>query len=192
VNLRRRLIDLLMLALGAAMIAALVHIVAILIIPLYAGHDSFARLSQLGPVNATISLAQPSPRERLIPYGDPAVASAFCRFDLTDGPLRVKAPVDGSGFASLSFHTRRGSIFYAITDKAATHGMLEALVLTEEQLRAISAKDDEDVPVQELRVVSTARQGFVLMRALSEEPSLYPRAAARARSLNCVNEPLPD
>ena len=191
-NIRRRLIDLLMVALGAAMIAALVHIVAILIIPLYATRDAFARLSPLGPVNATIALPQPGPQERLIPYGDPAVASAFCRFDLTDGPLRVKAPVDGSGFASLSFHTRRGSIFYAITDKAATHGMLEALVLTEEQLRVVSAKDDEDAPVQELRVVSTARQGFALMRALSEEPSLYPRAAARARSLTCVNEPLPE
>lgn len=191
-NLRRFLLDLLMVALGAAMIAALVHIVAILVIPLYATRDAYARLSQLGPVNATIALPQSSPQERLIPYGDPAVASAFCRFDLTDGPLRVKAPVDGSGFASLSFHTRRGSIFYAITDKAATHGTLEALVLTEEQLRVVSAKDDEDVPVQELRIVSTGRQGFVLMRALSEEPSLYPRAAARARSLTCANEPLPD
>jgi uncharacterized membrane protein len=192
VNLRRLLIDVVMVVLGAAMIAALVHIVAILIIPLYATRDAFARLSQLGPVNTTIALPQPSPKERLLPYGDPAVAGAFCRFDLTDGPLRVTAPVDGSGFASLSFHTRRGSIFYAITDKAATHGMLEALVLTEEQLRALSAKDDEDAPVQELRVVSTARQGFVLMRALSEQPSLYFRAEARARSLNCVTEPLPN
>jgi len=192
VNLRQAVIDLATVILGAAMIAALVHFVAILIIPLYATHDAFARLSQLGPVNATIALPQTGPKERLIPYGDPAIASAFCRFDLTDGPLRVKAPVDGSGFASLSFHTRRGSIFYAITDKAATHGMLEALVVTEDQLRAISAKDDEDVPVQELRVVSTAKQGFVLMRALSEEPSLYPRAQAQARSLTCANEPLPD
>jgi uncharacterized membrane protein len=192
VNLRRGLIEILAIALGAAMIAALVHIVAILIIPLYASRDAFARLSQLGPTNATIALAQPGPRERLIPYGDPAVASAFCRFDLSNGPLRVKAPVDGSGFASLSFHTRRGSIFYAITDKAATQGMLEALVLTEDQLRAVSAKDDEDVPVTELRVVSTTRQGFVLMRALSEEPSLYPRAESRVRSLTCVTEPLPE
>ena len=37
------------------------------------------------------------------------------------------------------------------------------------------------MPVQELRVVSTARQGFVLMRALSEQPSLYSRAQAQAR-----------
>jgi uncharacterized membrane protein len=192
VNLKRLMINVLMVALGAAMVAALVHIVAILIIPLYASRDAFARLSQLGPIDATIVLAQPGPRARTIPYGDPAVASSFCRFDLSEGPLRVKAPASLLGFASLSFHSRRGSIFYAITDKAATHGMLEALVLTEEQLRAVAAKDDEDTPTQELRIVSPARTGFVMMRSLSEQPSLYPSAESTVRALSCANEPLPD
>jgi uncharacterized membrane protein len=192
VKLKQRAIDLLMITLGAAMVAALVHIVAILIIPLYASRDAFARLSPLGPVNATILLPQPSPEARLIPYGDPAVASAFCRFDLSAGPLRVRAPADPSGFSSLSFHTRRGSIFYAITDKAAARGMLEALVLTEEQLRAVAAKDDEDTPVQELRIVSAANTGFVMMRSLSEQPSLYPRAESAVQALRCVNEPIPE
>jgi len=50
VNIRRRVIDILAIAFGAAMIATLVHIVAILIIPLYATHDAFARLSPLGPI----------------------------------------------------------------------------------------------------------------------------------------------
>lgn len=190
-NLRQRMIDALMVAVGAAMIAALVHIAAILMIPLYATRDAFARLSGLGPVNATIALEQPGPQARLLPYRDPAVASAFCRFDLSAGPLRVRAPADGSGFVSLSFHTRRGGIFYAITDKAATHGMLQALVLTENQLRALEAKDDEDTPVQDLRVVSTAEQGFVMMRAFSEEPSLYPRAERRVRALTCATEAIP-
>jgi uncharacterized membrane protein len=192
VNLKRAVINVLMIALGAAMVAALVHIVAILIIPLYASRDAFARLSPLGPVNATIALPQPGPQARLIPFGDPAVASAFCHYDLSDGPLRVKAPADPSGFSSLSFHTRRGSIFYAITDKAATHGVLEALVLTEEQLRALVAKDDEDVPVTDLRIVSATKTGFVVMRSLSEQPGLYPRAESAVRMLSCANEALPE
>jgi uncharacterized membrane protein len=190
-NIKRLLIEILFTALGAAMVAALVHLVAILIIPLYASHDAFARLNPLGPVNATILLPQASPEARLIPYGDPAIASSFCRFDLSAGPLKVKAPADPSGFASLSFHTRRGSIFYAITDKAATHAALEALVLTEDQLRAVAAKDDEDTPVQELRIVSPSNAGFVAMRSLSEQPSLYPRAESAVRGLSCVSEAAP-
>jgi uncharacterized membrane protein len=185
------LIDALTVVIAAAMIAALVHIVAILIIPLYATRDAFARLSELGPVNATIALPQPGPQQRLIPFGDPAVASAFCRYDLRAGPLRVKAPADPSGFASLSFHSRRGSIFYALTDRAATHGVLEALVVTEDQLRALQAKDDEDTPVQDLRIVSPSSVGFVLMRSLSEEPSLYARAESAVRALSCVSEAPP-
>lgn len=191
-NPKRRAIEFAMIALGAAMIAALVHIVAILIIPLYASRDAFARLTPLGPVNATILLPQPGPKTHLIPYSDPAVASAFCRYDLSAGPLRVKAPADPSGFSSLSFHTRRGSIFYAITDKAATHGVMEALVLTEDQLRTLAAKDDEDVPVQELRIVSTTEAGYVVMRSLSEEPSLYPRAEDAVRALTCATEAAPE
>ena len=190
-SLRRRVLDALGVVLGAAMIAALVHIAAILIIPLYATRDAFARLTPLGPVNATIALEQPGPRARLFPYRDPAVASAFCRFDLANGPLRVKAPADGSGFVSLSFHTRRGGIFYAITDKAANHGGLDALVVTETQLRALEARDDEDTPIQDLRVVSTAAEGFVMVRAFSDEPSLYPRAESQARALTCANEAIP-
>ena len=190
-NLRRRVLDVLGVVLGAAMIAALVHIAAILIIPLYATRDAFARLKPLGPINATVLLEQPGPRARLLPFRDPAVASAFCRFDLTRGPLRVRAPVDDSDFASLSFHSRRGGIFYAITDRAATHGALEALVVTEGQLRALQARDDEDTPVQDLRVVSTAAEGFVMIRAFSEQPSLYPRAESEARALTCATEALP-
>lgn len=189
---RRLLLDLLMIGLGAAMIAALVHIVSILIIPVYATRDAFARLSERGPVDATVGLPQPSPAERAIPYRDPAIASAFCRFDLGAGPLRVRAPADGAQFVSLSFHTRRGGIFYALTDRAAAHGVLEALVVTEEQARALAAKDDEDSPVQELRVVSATPTGFVMIRALSEEPSLYPRAQAAAQALSCANERAPE
>ncbi len=191
-NLRRLVVDLLTVVLAAAMIGALVHIAAILMIPLYASHDAFARLSQLGAINATIALEQPGPGARLLPYRDPAVASAFCRFDLRAGPLRVRAPADAARFASLSFHTRRGAIFYAITDKAATRGVLEALVVTEDQLRALEAKDDEDTPTRDLRVVSNANEGFVMARAFSEEPSLYPRAESQVRALTCANEAIPE
>ncbi len=65
-------------------------------------------------------------------------------------------------------------------------------MLTEDQLRALAAKDDEDVPVQELRIVSTADTGFVVMRSFSEQPSLYPQAESAVRSLTCANEAIPE
>jgi uncharacterized membrane protein len=176
---------------AVVIVGALVHFIAILVIPIVATRDAYARLEDLGPVGATIALARPSPTERRFPYADPALASAFCRFDLAAGPVRVKAPVGRAGFASLSFHTRRGAVFYALTDKAATHGLMEAVIVTPSQLRALAAHDDEDNPSQDLRIVSATNEGFVLMRAFSELPSLYAVAEAQAKSLSCASEPAP-
>jgi uncharacterized membrane protein len=184
----RLLFDLATIALGAALTAAFVHIVAILIVPIYASNDAFARLSALGPLNVTIALPQAAPSARLIPFGDPAVAATFCRYDLRNGPLRVTAPAARYEYSSLSFHTSRGGIFYALTDRAATQGQFEALVVTDEQLRAIAARESEDEPSQELRIVSPTIEGFVMMRAFSEAPSLYGVAQTRTGALKCQPE----
>ena len=184
----RLLFDFATIALGAAMTAGLVHIVAILIVPLYASNDAFARLSSLGPVNRTIALAQAGPNSRLVPFGDPAVAGAFCRYDLRDGPLRVRAPAAHYEYSSMSFHTNHGGIFYALTDRASTQGEFNALVVTDDQLRAITARESEDEPSQELRIVSPTNEGFVMMRSFSEAPSLFAEAQARVGVLKCQSE----
>lgn len=176
---------------AAAIIAALVHLVVILLIPLVATNDAFARLERLGAVNATILLPQVGPQERMTPYADPAVASSVCRFDLTSGPIRVQAPLGRSGFASVSLHTRRGLVFYALTDKAATHGMIDVVVATPAQVRALAAHDDEDDPSTDLRVPAPSSEGVVVMRAFSDLPGLYPDAEAQVRALRCTTEPVP-
>jgi uncharacterized membrane protein len=172
----------------ALVIGALVHLATILAIPYFASRDAFSRLAPLGATNATISLDPAVPTNRRFPYADPAVASAFCRFDLRDGPVRVTALIARSAFASLSLHSRPGSVFYALTDKAAVRGRLEALVLTAAQLRVAAARDNEDDPSQDLRIVSPSLEGFAMVRAFSEQPSLYPQAEADARSLHCAAE----
>jgi uncharacterized membrane protein len=190
-RIRRALVDVATVLLGAALTAGLVHIVAILIIPRYATNDAYARLSRLGQVNQTVLLpAAGTSQARLFPYLDPAVAAAFCRYDLSNGPLRVKAPIARYEFSSISFHTRRGDIFYALTDRAATQNALEALVVTDKQLRVISAHDSEDETPRELRIVSATNEGFVLMRSFSQEPSLVPEAEGRVRGLTCETVPL--
>jgi uncharacterized membrane protein len=172
-------------------LAALVHFAAILLLPLVAEQDAYSRLAAMGPAGATLGLPQTGPNYRGFGYEDPAVASAFCRFDLTNGPIRVRAPTGRAGFASLSFHSRRGAVFYALTDRAAVHDRMEAVIVTASQLRALVAKDDEDNPSEDLRIVSPTLEGFVLTRVLSELPSLYGQAATQAAALGCAPEPPP-
>ena len=44
-----------------------------------------------------------------------------CAFDLEDGPVRVSTKTNAL-FQSLSFHARGGSVFFAVTDRAAVRG----------------------------------------------------------------------
>jgi uncharacterized membrane protein len=169
---------------ATAILAVLVHLIVVMIVPLVATRDAFARLQPLGALNETIALPRPSPIETLPPYADPAVAMSFCRYDLALGPIRVTAPT-GRAFASISFHTHRGLVFYALTDKAATRGVIEAVLATPEDIRTLEAHDDEEDPSRDLRVGAPDREGYVVMRVFSEFPSLYPEAEAEAKRLAC-------
>jgi uncharacterized membrane protein len=173
---------------AALIVGGLAHFAIVLSIPLVATHDAYDRLAAIGPVDSTLAVPRAGPRERLLAYADPAVASALCFFDLRNGPIRVRAPLGRAAFASLSFHSRRGAVFYALTDRAATHGMMEALIATPKQLHALIAQDDEDNPSQDLRIASPTVQGFVLARIFSEVPSLDPEAEAEAKTLSCAPE----
>ena len=191
VNIRSGLLELGFYAVAVAMLAALVHFVTLLMIPIAANHDAYARISELGAAPGTYPLPTVGPSLRRFPFSDPAVASAACRFDLSNGPFRIRAPLGRGGFASLSFHSRRGAVFYALGDKTATRGMMEAVIVTAAQLRWLKAKDDEDNPSEDLRVVSPTSEGFVLQRVFSELPDLMPAAQDEANALDCAPDPLP-
>jgi uncharacterized membrane protein len=177
--------------LGAALIiAALVHLSVVLLVPRVATRDAFARLEPLGVLNETVALPRAGPKEMLLPYADPAVAMSFCRYDLTQGPIRATAPT-GRAFASLSFHTSRGLVFYDLTDKAATRGVIGAVLATPDDIRALAARDDEENPSHDLRITAPDREGYVTMRVFSVLPSLYGEAQAQAKQLKCSPEPVP-
>lgn len=173
-----------------AVVAGLTHIVALLIVPGLAEHDAYARVEALGPPFKTIALPQATPRARAFPYADPAVAASVCRYDLSGGPVRASAPLGRPGFSSLSFHSRRGVVFYALTDRAANGGRMDALIVTPEQLRALEARDDEDNPSDDLRIVSPTLEGFVMTRVLSQSPDDQPSAVAQAAAMTCQPEPI--
>jgi uncharacterized membrane protein len=175
---------------ATAILAAIVHLVVILLTPLIATRDAYARLAGLGGINETVALPPADPAERLLPYADPAVAAAFCRYDLAAGPIRVRAPT-GRAFSSISFHTRRGLAFYALTDRAGAHGTIGAVVATAEDVRALAARDDEENPSHDLRIAAPDREGYVVVRVFSEMPSLYAEAEADARRMTCTPEPVP-
>ena len=164
-------------------LGGMVHLVTVLYLPRTATNDAYARLTPLTTTNTMKLLPQPTTDSALIPLSDPAFASAVCRYDLNDGPLKLLAPVS-QAYTSVSFYTRYGAAYYAINDRAAGRRVIELDLMTEKQRAAIP--DDEEVTAADRLIVeSPTMTGLIVVRALIPEPSLMPMAQRAVQSARC-------
>jgi uncharacterized membrane protein len=187
-NLSDRFSGFLPYVVAVVFVAAAVHLVSILAMPELAPHDAYARLSALAKPGRMTLLPRALPGHEITPFEDPALAQAVCLYDLSNGPLDLHAELEDSGLLTLSFRTRSGRIFYSMTDQAALHGEIEVRIMTQPQLEAVEENDDEEEPLQELRLVAPSMKGFVLVNALAAFPSERAEAESRATSISCSPE----
>jgi uncharacterized membrane protein len=185
-----RLARALVVVLAGLLLGGIVHLGSVLALPSLATRNADTRLAVLADRHQVSLVPAGSAAAQAIPFQDPAAALAICRFDLSAGPVRVKA-TPGDAFMSIAFHTPTGGVFYALTDRSATKGSMEALIVTQAQLDALQANDPEDEPVRELRLVSPRRTGFVTYRSLALEPGLREEAEALLGTARCSPERLP-
>jgi uncharacterized membrane protein len=106
-----------------------------------------------------------------------------CRYDLSDGPLKLAVPVS-TAYTSVSFYTRRGVAYYAINDRAAGRRVIELDLMTSAQ-RSNLPDDEEITAADRLIVESPTETGLILVRALAPEPGLMPVARTALGKANC-------
>jgi uncharacterized membrane protein len=171
-------------------LGALAHLASVLAFPRLAERSAFSRVAELTPGQHFTLLPRATPEETPLPFADPNASIAACVFDLGGGPVRVKVPV-GETFLSMALHQQHGGVFYAITDRSANRGLIDMLVLTQEQLDIVKEADEPDEPVRELRIVSPERRGFVLVRSVALVPSTRALADSLVSRASCASERLP-
>jgi uncharacterized membrane protein len=167
-------------------LAGIVHIVTVLLIPLLSNSDATSAYLSLG-TSGHAELVSPRNTESGLPVpreADPAAVTAICSYDLSAGPMRVVARI-GTLPLGLTLHRRGGGVLYAITDRAAIRGVVEFLVMTEEQRDERAARDEEGEAVRELRIVSDTMQGLIVARVLAKQPSDREDAQALATGVAC-------
>ena len=173
--------------LAGALLGGIVHLVAVLMLPRTATHDAYARLSPIAPVNAVVPVPQPSPQDEVMPFMDPAFAAAVCRYDLSEGSIKLTVPVSAA-YTSVSFYTRRSIAYYAINDRAAGRRLIELELMTSEQ-RSKLPEDEEVTAADRLIVESPTNTGLIVLRALAPEPGLMPMAQSVLTMATCRPEP---
>jgi uncharacterized membrane protein len=171
-------------------IAGMVHLSAVLAMPWLSEHDAFSRLADTLAADRAQIVAAPATGETWLPQPDPNLAISACAYNLADGPVRI-ATRTGRLFQSLSFHARGAGVFYAVTDRAAIRGSLDLVVMTRRQLDEILAREDEEDPSRDVRIVAPSSEGFAVVRVLATTPSQRQEAEDVARSVACTIDPLP-
>ena len=139
----------LLLILGGALLGGIVHLATVIILPRTATQDAYARLAPIAPVNSVVALPPPTPEKAVMPFMDPAFASAICLYDLSQGPLK-SVPVSPA-YTSVSFYTRNNVAYYAINDRAAGRRAIELDLMTPAQHDRLP--EDEEVTAADRLIV---------------------------------------
>jgi uncharacterized membrane protein len=172
-----------LLAAITVVLAAIVHLVTILVIPSFATRDAWSRINEIAePIGITL-LPRARPGDEVLPGLDPAIVYGACLFDLNQGPFAITAPMPGD-YWSVSFHTREGIIFYAVNDEAAASRRFDIEIRNAQQMRQFRLEypePDEEI----LTIEAPGNIGFALIRALVSTPSLRPRVEAAVAATVC-------
>lgn len=177
------MIRLALLLLGGALLGGIVHIATVIILPRTATKDAYSRLEKIAPVNTMTPLPAPTAEAAIMPLMDPAFASAVCRYDLSQGPMKLTVPVR-TAYTSVSFYTRYDIAYYAINDRAAGRRIIELDLMTAEQRDQMP--EEEDVTAADRLIVeSPTPTGLIAIRALAPEPGLMPQAQSAVAAAQC-------
>jgi uncharacterized membrane protein len=173
--------------LGAVLLGGIVHLSTVLAMPQAATQDAYSRLLPLAPVNTMVQLNAPTAADAVMPFMDPAFATAVCRYDLGAGSLKLSTPVS-QAYTSVTFYTRKSVAYYAINDRAAGRRTIDLYLMTPEQHAEVP--EEEDVTAADRLIIeSPSNSGLIVLRALAPEPGLMRMARRALAGATCAVQP---
>lgn len=164
--------------LAIAVIAAITHYAALMFGPsLIMGRAMGGILQATGGPNAVLHAPRPAAGQDRIVRSSPDLLYSACVYDLTHGPVRVRAEVPQGTYWSVSFYDMNTVNYRVINDAQATAGAV-LLVLTK-------AGSNQPTPAGAEIVASPTDRGIILFRTLiNDEANLNALDTAR-RDADC-------
>ncbi len=165
-------------------LAALIHIVAVLSLPVLAPQTAWNRLLPLGPANTIVMLPEPTPKQATFPMMAPDIRYAFCRYDLSKGPIRLSTTLQNR-LLMIALYTPEGKNFYAVTGADTSRPKLTLVIATADQ-NVIEESLDAPEDADKVAVVrAPTDRGIALIRAPLTGPSFSGRAETALKKTTC-------
>lgn len=100
-------------ALVSLVAGGIIHIAATLVMPLFATANGIQRLANQLPANRMRVLQRATPEAQPVPFIGPDTRLAVCRYDVSDGPVRISAVLPDKGW-TITLYTLQGENYYAM------------------------------------------------------------------------------
>ncbi|TIM27833.1 MAG: DUF1254 domain-containing protein [Mesorhizobium sp.] len=163
--------------------AGIVHIIVLLLAPEFSERNAWSRLAMASNLYRMTRLDAEAGGTPVVKSVDPLFYAAACRFDLSDGMVRVKAP-GNVPFWSVSVYDRSGHNIYSFNDHSATGRVLDSIVLTPAQMIEIR----KDLP-EELQgaifVEAPIDEGMFIIRSFVPDDSWKPTVSRFLEQSSC-------
>lgn len=159
----------------AILLAGIVHIATVFSMPHIVSRKAWDRLNAIGPVNKLTVLPAASPVHQSLPFMAPNIRYAICRYDLSDGPVRLKTAIFDD-LSMIAFYTPSGANFYTISGADIKRNSIEVFI--SDKSAPVLAEEPENVDDVDNSVVVTVPhvRGVVVIRAPLASPSRGVRA----------------
>jgi len=169
---------------SALLLAGIIHVAAVLGMPHLAPSNAWERLAELVGTNEILVLPPATPEQQSLPLMAPDVRYAVCRFDISEGPVRLITPIQ-EGYWLIAFYTTEGENFYTISGAELKRDKIEFVISTKkEALFEVGASILDDID-DLIVVASPERTGIVVVRAPVAAPGYASRTEAAMQEISC-------
>ncbi len=175
--------------LGTALVTgAVLHIVTTFAIPALSSSwfrwSAFDRIKAQLETNAMKIWPLDPTGAMPLPFLSPDMRYAFCRFDITSGPVTVSATLPEAGW-SLALYTPSGDNFYAVPgqDGRIVETVFNIIPASDRLLIPVPGQRRADVDAAQ--VTSGSREGLVVVRGPNKGAASGPAVEAALRRARC-------
>ena len=166
--------------------AGIVHIAVLLLLPTLTERDAWSRLANAADLYVVTPADGSDGTQPVIEAPDPLFDAVACRFDLEDGPVRLKA--DGSvPFWSASIYGRSGDNLYNFNDRTAAGSALDFVMVTPTQMIEMR----KDLPAElesSIFVEVDVDEGIVVLRSFVPDESWRSIVSTYLKSIACTTQ----